>query len=178
MLSEKMQSALNNQIALEGNASAIYLAMASWCATQGLGGCADFLYEQSNEERMHMLKILHYINDMDGEAVVPAQEKPQSEYDSIQELFKVVYAQEKKVTASIYNLLSISKEEDDHATTLFLQWYVAEQREEEEQVRTIMDKLKLIGTGPQSLFFIDQELEKINQQKGQEEQEGAEGAAY
>ena len=96
-------------------------------------------------------------------------------YDSIQELFKIVYAQEKKVTASIYNLLSISKEENDHATTLFLQWYVAEQREEEAQVRTIMDKIKLIGTGPQSLFFIDQELEKINAERGQEE--GAEETA-
>lgn len=169
MLSKKMEEALNKQIALEGNASAIYLAMAAWCETQGLGGCASFLYEQSNEERMHMLKILHYINEVDGQAVVPAQEKPQSDYDSIQELFKIVYAQEKKVTASIYNLLSISKEENDHATTLFLQWYVAEQQEEEAQVRTIMDKIKLIGGGPQSLFFINQELEKINAQKGKEE---------
>jgi ferritin len=173
MLSKKMEDALNQQIALEGNASAIYLAMASWCETQALSGCASFLYEQSNEERMHMLKILHYINEMDGEATVPAQQKPQSEYASIQELFKAVYAQEKIVTQAIYNLLSISKEESDHATTLFLQWYVAEQREEEAQVRAIMDKIKLIGTGPQSLFFIDQEIEKINQQRGEEEEEEA-----
>jgi len=165
MLSKRMEEALNTQIALEGNASATYLAMASWCESEGLNGCARFFYDQSSEERMHMMKIIRYINEMDGHAIIPAQEKPQAEYDSIQGLFKIIYAQEKKVTQSIYNLLSIGKEDSDHATTLFLQWYVAEQREEEAQVRDIMDKIKLIGDGPQSLFFIDQEVDKINQKR-------------
>ncbi len=169
MLSKKMEEALNEQIALEGNASATYLAMASWCENEGLEGCANFFYEQSTEERMHMLKILHYINDMDGQAEVPAQAKPEASYDSIQDVFKLVYAQEKQVTQSIYNILSLSEVESDHATTLFLQWYVAEQREEEAQIRSIMDKIKLIGTGGQSLFFIDQEVAKTNQQRGQAE---------
>ncbi len=170
MLSKKTLDALNNQIALEGNASANYLAMASWCEREGLNGCATFFYDQSAEERMHMMKIIHYINEMDGHAIIAAQEKPKDDYESVQELFKVVYEQEKAVTASIYSLLSISQEEKDHSTTLFLQWYVAEQREEEAQVRTILDKIKLIGTGGQSLFFIDQEVEKINEKRGQEEE--------
>jgi ferritin len=169
MISEKTLNVLNRQIALEGNASATYLAMASWCERQALKGCATFFYDQSAEERMHMMKIIHYINEMDGCAIIPEQEKPRGEYDSIQELFKIVYNQEKAVTAAIYNLLSISQEENDHSTTLFLQWYVAEQREEESQVRSILDMIKLIGTGGQSLFFIDQEVEKINQIRLQEE---------
>lgn len=171
MLSKKMEDALNSQIALEGNASAIYLAMAVWCEQQALAGCAEFFYAQSEEEREHMLKILHYINDMDGTVVVPSIKQPKASYDSIQDLFQSVYEEEKKVTKAIYDLLSISEKENDHATTLFLQWYVAEQREEEAQVRDILDKIKLIGTGGQSLFFIDQEIEKINQQKGAAESE-------
>lgn len=177
MLSEKTLQALNKQIALEGNASASYLAMASWCERQGLNGCATFFYDQSAEERMHMMKIIHYVNEMDGHAVISAQEQPKGEYDSVQELFKAVYLQEKAVTSAIYALLSISNEEDDHSTTLFLQWYVAEQREEEAQIRTILDKIKLIGTGGQSLYFIDQEVQNINALRGQEETGGEEGIA-
>jgi ferritin len=177
MLSEKTLQALNKQIALEGNASASYLAMASWCERQGLNGCATFFYDQSAEERMHMMKIIHYVNEMDGHAVISAQEQPKGEYDSIQELFKAVYLQEKAVTSAIYALLSISNEESDHSTTLFLQWYVAEQREEESQIRTILDKIKLIGTGGQSLYFIDQEVQNINAQRGQDEAGGEEGIA-
>lgn len=176
MLSEKTLNALNQQIALEGNASAAYLAMASWCEREGLNGCATFFYDQSAEERMHMMKIIHYINEMDGYAIISAQEKPKGEFESIQELFKIVYAQEKHVTASIYALLSISREENDHSTALFLQWYVAEQREEEAQIRTILDKIKLIGTGGQSLYFIDQEVQNINAARGQAEAGGAEEA--
>lgn len=176
MLSTKTLDALNNQIALEGNASAAYLAMASWCEQEGLNGCATFFYDQSAEERMHMMKIIRYINEMDGHAIIPAQEQPQSSFESIQQVFKIVYQQEKKVTAAIYNILSISQKEQDHSTTLFLQWYVEEQREEESQVRGIMDKIKLIGTGGQSLYFIDQEVEKINATRGQEEEGGEEAA--
>lgn len=177
MLNEKTLQALNKQIALEGNASASYLAMASWCEREGLNGCATFFYDQSAEERMHMMKIIHYVNEMDGHAVISAQEQPKGEYASIQELFEAVYQQEKAVTSAIYELLSISTKENDHSTTLFLQWYVAEQREEEAQIRTILDKIKLIGTGGQSLYFIDQEVQNINAQRGQEEAGGEEGAA-
>lgn len=169
MLSQKTLDALNQQIALEGYSSSAYLSMASWCDREGLDGCAKFFYAQAEEERMHMLKIVHYINDMDGHALVGAVEKPPREFDSIQALFQAVYEQEKKVTDSIYKLVTITEKESDHSTNLFLQWYVAEQREEETQVRNILDKIKIIGTGGQSLYFIDQEIEKINQLRGEEE---------
>lgn len=173
MLSEKTLNALNNQIALEGYASATYLAMASWCEREGLEGCATFFYEQSAEERMHMMKIIRYINEMDGHAIIGAQAQPQGEYETIQEVFKAVYQHEKKVTSSIYDILSITEAEKDHSTTLFLQWYVAEQREEEAQIRTILDKIKIIGTGGQSLYFIDQEVDKLNQKRASEEEEAS-----
>ena len=73
MISDKMQKELNEQIALEGYASFLYLSMASWCDHQGMEGCARFMHRQSDEERMHMLKIFHYLSEVDGRALAPAQ---------------------------------------------------------------------------------------------------------
>ncbi len=162
MLKDNIVDTLNAQIGLEANSSATYLSMASWCDKEGLNGCAAFFYAQSDEERQHMLKIVHYINEMDGHAIVPAVEKPQSHFESIQIIFHMVYDQERAVTDSINKLMSMAQEEQDHATTIFLQWYVAEQREEEALVREILDKIRLIGTGPQSLYYVDKELDRIN----------------
>lgn len=157
-----MQKALNEQIALEGYASFLYLSMASWCDLQGLEGCAKFMHRQSEEEREHMLKIFHYLSEVDGRALAPAIEKPPAEFESVRALFELVYGHEQKVTRAIHELVALSHEEKDHTTHNFLQWYVEEQREEEALMRTILDKIKLIGDAPQSLYFIDNEVEKIN----------------
>jgi ferritin len=82
----------------------------------------------------------------------------------VKKLFEEVYAHEQRVTASIHELVKLSIEENDHTTNLFLQWYIEEQKEEEALMRTILDKIKLIGEGPQSLYYIDKEIEQINQQ--------------
>ena len=162
MINQNLLNALNRQIGLEAHSSFVYLAMAAWCDKEGLKGCADFFYNQSNEERVHMLKILHYVQEMDCHAITPAIEQPAIEYQSIQEVFKVVYAQEQKITAAIYDLISLSTDTKEHSTHNFLQWYITEQREEEALVRSILDKIKLIGEGGQSLYYIDKEIEKIN----------------
>ncbi|MCR9286537.1 MAG: ferritin [Bacteroidetes bacterium] len=162
MISEKMEGALNNQISLEGYASFLYLAMASWCDNEGLEGCAEFMHRQSEEEREHMLKIFHYISDVDGFALTPQIKQPPHKFDSVQKMFKTVYAHEQKVTKSINDLLDIANKENDYSTLNFLQWYVEEQREEEALMRTILDRIKLIGDGPQSLYYIDKEVRSIN----------------
>ncbi|NRB52357.1 MAG: ferritin [Saprospiraceae bacterium] len=163
MLSSKMEAALNKQLELEGYASFLYLSMASWCEREGLEGCAKFMYRQSMEENEHMMRIFNYINETDGHALAPAINQPPHTFESVKVLFDQVYAHEQKVTASINNLVALSYEEKDHATLNFLQWYVEEQREEEALMRTILDRIKLIGDGPQSLYYIDLELEKINE---------------
>lgn len=162
MISQSMTDALNKQIELEGYASFLYLAMASWCDKEGLEGCSKFLHRQSEEEREHMLRIFRYLSDVDAHAVVPSIPQPPKEFESPQAVFQQVYAHEQKVTASINDLIKLSKEENDPSTDVFLQWYVIEQREEEALMRSILDRIKLIGTGGQSLYFIDLEMEKIN----------------
>ena len=159
-----MEKALNAQIELEAGASFLYLSMACWCDRQGLDGCAQFMYRQSAEERDHMMRIVHYMAEVDGAAVVPAIKEPPFDYKSIRVLFEQVYTHEQKVTAAIHKLLDLCQEEDDYTTDNFLQWYITEQREEEVLMRSILDKLKLIGDGPQSLYFIDKEIEAINAQ--------------
>ncbi|MEZ4985301.1 MAG: ferritin [Saprospiraceae bacterium] len=163
MISTAMTAALNNQIKLEGYASFLYLSMASWCDREGLEGCKQFMHRQSAEERMHMLKIFYYLSEVDAHALTPAIAQPPHQFESVQEMFKMVYAHEQKVTASINELAALAAKESDHSTAVFLQWYINEQREEESLMRSILDKIKIIGDGPQSLYFIDLEIDKINQ---------------
>ncbi len=170
-----MEDALNKQITLEGYASFLYLSMASWCDKEGLQGCAAFMHRQSDEERQHMLRIFHYISEVNGHALAPAVAQPPHNFESVHKLFEQVYAHEQKVTASIHELISLSYKDNDHTTLNFLQWYVTEQREEEALMRNILDRLKLIGDGPMSLYYIDKEIEKIN--KAELAAEAAEGAA-
>ncbi len=173
MIAKKMISALNQQIALEGYASYLYLSMSSWCDREGLEGCKKFMRRQSEEERAHMLRIFDYLSEMDAHALTPAIAQPPHEFESVQQMFAQVYAHEQKVTASIHDLITTAYEEKDHSTLNFLQWYVEEQREEEALMRTILDKIRLIGNGPQSLYYIDKEIEKINTQQIQAESEAA-----
>ena len=157
-----MVAALNQQISLEAYASFLYLSMASWCDREGLEGCALFMHRQSAEERVHMLKIFDYLSEVDGHALTPEIKQHPHEFSSVQEMFQKVYTHEQKVTASINELVALSNRENDHSTGVFLQWYVNEQREEEALMRSILDKIKLIGDGPQCLYFIDLEIAKIN----------------
>ncbi len=163
MISKKMEEALNQQIAFEGYASFLYLSMATWCDKQGLQGCSKFLLRQSDEERMHMLKIFQYMSDVDGYALTPGIKEPPRDFKSVQEVFKSVYEHEQNVTKSINKLVSLATKENDYSTQTFLQWYVNEQREEESLMRTVLDRIGLIGDGPQSLYFIDKEIDALNQ---------------
>jgi len=162
MLSQKMLDALNKQIGLEGYASFLYLSMAAWCDKEGMEGCTQFMHRQSEEERAHMLRIFNYMSEVDAHALAPAIKQPPHEFESIQAMFKQVYAHEQKVTQSIHQLMDIAVKENDYTTHNFLQWYIEEQREEEDLMRSILDKLKLIGDGPSSLYYIDNEISAIN----------------
>ena len=158
MISKNIEKALQQQIAVEGYSSAVYLSMASWMDAEGFEGSAAFFYKQSDEERMHMLKILHFINDNDGHAIVPAIEAPPKSFKDFHTFFKNVLDQEQKVTASIHELVNTALKERDHAAHNFLQWYVSEQMEEEKQVKSILNKLKIIGKDGSGLYLLDREL--------------------
>lgn len=111
-----------------------------------------------------MLGIFDYLSEIDAPAITPGIDQPPREFPSVQGLFESVYAHEQKVTQAIHKLLHLALDEQDYTTQHFLQWYVEEQKEEETLMRTILDKIKLIGDGPQALYYIDKELSVINDQ--------------
>lgn len=164
MLSGKLQAALNEQVKLEGDSSQIYLAMASWAELQGFEGIATFMFAQSDEERQHMLKLVKYINQRGGEAVIPAVTKPELDHSSFKTLFEQLFNHEVFVSKSINELVHIALEERDYATHNFLQWYVSEQIEEEATARTILDKINLIGDDKGGLYLFDNDIKGFNQQ--------------
>lgn len=167
MLNDKMLIALNKQIEEEFYSANLYLAMASWCDKEGLVNCANFMYEHFEEEKLHMLKFIHYINEVGGHGIVPALNKPISDFSSVQVLFKDAFEHEKHITACISNLAKFASEHNDYQTFNFLQWFITEQIEEEALFQKILDKIKIIGESPSSLYFIEQEIEKLLAASGQ-----------
>jgi ferritin len=158
MLSPKIEKALNDQIRIEAESSQFYLAMASWAETQGVNGTAQFLYQHSDEERMHMLKLVRFVNERGGRAIIPMLEQPPKEFKSIREVFEKLLSHETMVTDEINKVVDVCLKEKDYTTHNFMQWYVSEQIEEEALAREIMDKLNLIGNDKGGLYLFDRDL--------------------
>lgn len=158
MISKNVEKALNGQIKKEEHSSRIYLAMASWCERNGYPGASDWLYKQTEEERLHMLKLVHYLNDRGGTTNVAALEAPPAKFKSLLDVFQQVLKHEEFISASINDLYAVCLEEKDFTSANYLQWYITEQIEEESTVRSILDQINLAGTEKGGLFHIDKEL--------------------
>ncbi|WP_309614391.1 ferritin [Flavobacterium sp.] len=161
MLSKNIEAALNKQIRIEAESSQVYLSMACWAEIQGLEGVAQFMYTQSDEERMHMLKLVKYVNERGGHAMVTDLKAPKTSFGTMKEMFEELYNHELFVSDSINKLVHVTFEEKDYATHNFLQWYVAEQIEEEAQAKTILDKINLIGDDKGGLYLFDRDIQQI-----------------
>lgn len=160
-MKEKVISAINFQIKAEEESSRLYFAMANWCEAHGFSGSASYLYAHAEEERMHMVKLVKYLNERGAHAATQALEEPQNNWNTIQEVFKGVLIHEEMVTSLINGLFEICMDEKDYLTSNFLQWYIQEQVEEEASARTVLDKLELAGTSQGGMFHFDKELESM-----------------
>lgn len=164
MLQKNIQEALNNQVKLEAASSQAYLAMAVWAEIQpGLDGVSEFFFQQSDEERIHMLKLIRFINERGGFAAVPALEQPMVTFPSLKKLFEEYLKHELQVSASINELVDLALKEKDYATHNFLQWYVSEQIEEEKTARVLNDKLEMIGEDKSGLYLFDRDVLNVRQ---------------
>ncbi len=161
MLSKKVEKALNDQIRIEAESSQIYLSMASWAETQGFEGVSQFMYAHSDEERSHMLKMLKFVNERGGHAVVSELSAPPLTFGSFKEMFKTLFDHEVMVSGKINELVDITLQEKDYATHNFLQWYVSEQIEEEALARNILDKIKLIGDERSGFYMFDNDIKQL-----------------
>jgi len=158
MISKKIESLLNDQIKYELNASNFYLSMGSWCDAKGFEGTANFFYQQSDEERFHAMKIVQFINSLDGHAIAPEVKKPPENFDAYRKLFELSLEHEQQNSAAIHDLVEASLEAKDYSTYNFLHWFLDEQVEEEDMFRTIIDKLNILGDDKSGLYLLDKEL--------------------
>lgn len=161
MLSKNVEKALNEQIRIEAESSQSYLSMASWAEIKGLEGISNFMYKHSDEERLHMLKLVKYVNERGGHAKISQLKAPKTEFGTFQKMFQELYEHEIFVSNSINELVHVTLQEKDYATHNFLQWYVAEQIEEEALARTILDKINLIGNDKGGLYLFDRDVQQI-----------------
>ncbi|MEN8152774.1 MAG: non-heme ferritin [Acidobacteriota bacterium] len=161
MISKKLIDRLNKQINLEFYSSNIYLQMSSWLDTNNMPGASKYLRQHAAEEMMHMNKLFDYVNESGGMAIVGAIKSPATEFSSVKEVFEEIYKHECYVTEQINSIVGMAFEDKDFFTFNFLQWFVAEQHEEESLFKSILDKFELIGDKKDRLFFIDQELARM-----------------
>jgi ferritin len=140
MISEKMQEALNGQLNAELYSSYLYLSMAAYFQDLNMGGCANWMRVQAQEEDLKTI---------DG---------PPTEWDSPLAAFEAVLEHEQKVTGLINELVELALAEHDHATNIFLQWFVTEQVEEEDSANDVIQQIKMVGEAQGGLFMLDREL--------------------
>jgi len=158
MLSKKMEKALNGQINAEMYSSYLYLAMSAYLESVNLAGFAKWMKAQAQEELSHAMKFFHYVNERGGRVVLEKIKAPPAEWESPLAVFEATYEHEQKVTGLIYDLVDLAYTEKDHATNPLLQWFVAEQVEEEASAEDVVNSMKLAGETPAGLFLMDREL--------------------
>lgn len=158
MLSKKMEKAINQQINAELFSAYLYLSMATYFESISLGGFANWMRQQVQEELFHAMKMFDFVCERGGRVILQAIDGPPSKWASPLAAFENVLSHEQKVTGLINDLVNLAHEERDHATNIFLQWFVSEQVEEEATAGTLVDKLKLIGKDANGLFMLDTEL--------------------
>ena len=156
-----IEKLLNDQIKYEASASMHYLAMASWSDANGLNGVAEFFYSQSEEERLHMTKLIKFVNERGGHVIISALEKPKANFKGLNELFETFLESEIFVTEQINHIIYECLQHKDYNVHNFMQWYVTEQLEEEAMARTLLDKLNIIGNDKSGHYLFDRDINAI-----------------
>ena len=158
MLSEKVQTSLNDQMNFEAFSAYIYMSMAAYFDSIDLTGFSSWMKVQFREEMFHASKFYDFIDERGGRVLLATIDAPPIEWATPLAAFENALEHERIVTGRINDMVSAALEEKDHATANFLQWFVAEQVEEEASVDTVIQRLKLAAGAPGALFMLDQEL--------------------
>lgn len=166
-MNSTIEKLLNDQIKYEASASMQYLAMASWADIEGYSGVSEFFYAQSEEERLHMTKLVKFVNERGGKVIVPALDKPENEFESLKALFEKFLSSEIFVTEQINHIIYECLQHKDYNVHNFMQWYVTEQLEEEAVARTLLDKLNIIGDDKSGHYMFDRDIITIAANSGE-----------
>jgi ferritin len=158
MLGKKMEDALNEQVNREMYSAYLYMSMSSHFSHMGLKGFANWFMVQYHEEMMHAMKLYEYMNLQGGRILLKPLQQPPSEFESPLDAFNKTLDHEQFITKSIDDLMELALAEKDHASQIFLQWYVTEQVEEESNDNEIISQLRIIRDDPNGLMMLDREL--------------------
>lgn len=158
MISQNIQTALNQQINAEFASSYTYLSMSAYCELHHFDGAAKWLRRQSREENAHGMRLFDFLLARDCPVDLQVVPQPPMEYDSLVALFEMVLEQEEAVSHRIHKLYEMAFDEKAFATLVELQWFISEQVGEERVARKIVDKLHMIKGDPVALLEIDREL--------------------
>lgn len=163
-LQEGVEKLLNIQSKIEYDASAKYLAMASWLDRNGFEKSAGYMYKQAEEERTHFLKVFKYTTEMGGIAIMPSSADVKQEFASFKEVFEIALQNEIAVTHAVNKVVAQCRLVNDYATEEFMMWYVKEQREEEKNARRALDLFEIIDSTT-GLFELDRQIAKIGSEE-------------
>jgi ferritin len=158
MLGDPIETALNEQINAELYSEYLYLSMAAFYEDEGLPGFASWMRSQADEEHAHAMRIYDFVHERDGRVRLDSIDSPPTEWAGPAAAFEAAYEHEVEITGLIDDLVALARQENDNATENMLQWFVAEQVEEEATAQAILDKLKHVGDDGPGLLMIDQEL--------------------
>jgi len=164
MLKTEMIEQLNEQMNLELYSSLLYQQMSAWCSYNSFEGAAAFLRRHAQEEMTHMQRLFDYLTDTGSLPRINAIPTPFAEYASLDELFLATYEHEQLISRQINALAHFAMTTQDYPTFNFLQWFAAEQHEEEKLFKSVIDKLSLVGKSGEGLYFIDKELSTLDAQ--------------
>lgn len=160
MLKKKIQKALTRQINEEMYSGYLYLSMESYFRSISLSGFASWMRVQVQEELYHGMRFYDFVHERGGRVILDTIQQPDSEWATPLAAFEQIMIHEEKVTALINALMDLAITEQDHATKIFLQWFVSEQVEEESSVGDVLNKLRLIQNDSSGLFMLDAEMAK------------------
>ena len=158
MINPVVEKALNDQINAELYSAYLYLSMAAALEDMGLPGFANWTRIQNEEETFHAMKIYDFIIERGGSVKLAAIDAPPSEWKDVQTVFEEILKHEQHVTSLINQLMDTAIEQKDHATNMFLQWFVTEQVEEEANVDEVLQQLNLAKDSKGALFMLDKEM--------------------
>ncbi len=161
MLTPTMVEKLNEQINLEFYSSNLYLQMSAWCEDKGFEGAAIFLRKHATEEMEHMNRLFTYVSETGAMPILGSIDSPPHNFETLGEVFNATYEHECLITQKINELTHVAFTTHDYSTFNFLQWYVAEQHEEEKLFKGIIDKIQLVGEDGKALFWIDKDLAEM-----------------
>ena len=161
MLKKEMIDQLNEQLNLEFYSANLYLQMSAWCSAKGYEGAAAFLKKHSMEEMDHMHRLFKYVSDTGALPLLGAIAAPPVTFESLSDLFMQTYEHEQLITQKINELADLAMTLKDYSSFNFLQWYVAEQHEEETLFKSVLDKLALVSNTGNGLFFVDKDLKTM-----------------